>query len=101
MESLFKVGDVVTIKGQYDEGMDSYDYPFTFVDRTMRLYYGNKKLIVTAVKPFNAAMEQLKECCMYNNDAFYYYLSEEDKWTWHSSMFVEGNNVQTKAINIF
>lgn len=100
MESLFKVGDVVTIKDQYDERMNGKDYPFVFIDK-MRLRYGNEKLIVVAVKPFNSYVDQYKKCRMYNNDAFYYCLSDEDKWTWHSSMFVEGNNIQAKAINIF
>lgn len=97
MESLFIIGDVVTIKSEYDEGMGGKDYPFIFTEH-MRTAYGGYTYTIREV--YKAGDGEYKYTKAYNEDDYVYKL-KGNSWNWHSSMFVEKNKIPTKAINIF
>lgn len=46
---LYKVGDVVTVKNQYDKGLTRLSYPFDFLE-SMLTTYGGKKVTISKVR---------------------------------------------------
>lgn len=81
-DSLYKKGDKVRVKDQYDPGCSGYDYPSTFTEEMLR-NYGGKEVTITQVLPttkFNARRLYIEE---------YEYKIEEDKglYFWSAAMF--------------
>lgn len=74
--SLFKVGDIVTIKQREGHGVD---YPCNFTDE-MCIFVG-KSFKIVAVNDLSD-----RDKPKYNGDAYYYHL-EGNSYNWHSSMF--------------
>lgn len=87
MEPLYKVGDIVLVKAKLDDGYDSYDYRFTFIDKMMDDYGGTvctiKEVDTRDVNPnVNPNVDQIPD------DGYLYHLEEDDgQWSWASSMF--------------
>lgn len=73
MEPLYKIGDFVLIKSEYDLGKCSWDYPCVFTNK-MITEYGGKLLKVNNVK-FSHAVHD------------YIYSLEGNHWSWAESMF--------------
>lgn len=85
MESLHKVGDVVTIKNKYDEGYSPEDYPCTFIPFMIGLF-GGKKVKIKSVYRISPNIANVKLCT-----EMYYYIIENDEYgcLWTDPMFEE------------
>lgn len=85
MESLHKVGDVVTIKSKYDNGCTGDDYTCFFVENMLHKY-GGKKMKIKSVHKRDDFMLKGK---LYTEDYYYILKDDEDEWWWTDSMFQE------------
>ena len=81
MKSKYNVGDIVTVKEQYDNGCKGYDYPCCFT-KLMLETYGGKKLTITKVCYFEYITHLLAT-------EKYYYHVKENGYNWSDSMFQE------------
>lgn len=83
MKLLYKVGDLVLIKSEYDKGCDEYDYRFTFTNY-MRSNLGGSVYTIKSVE-FRGENPDKKQI---SDDGYLYHLKEDDEgWSWASSMF--------------
>ena len=82
IKSLYKVGDVVTIKDKYDEGFGMSDYPGSFLIKMVK-DYGNRKCKIKEVieSPYSCTLRAYV-------DPFTYKL-EGAPWNWSAAMFKE------------
>lgn len=82
IQSLYKVGDVVTVKDKYDEGFGIDDYPAGF-SIAMIKNCGNKRYKIKEVikSPYNCTFRAYV-------DPFIYQL-EGTPWNWSAAMFNE------------
>lgn len=81
MKNKYNVGDVVTVKEQYDNGCKEHDYPCIFT-KDMLETYGGKKLTIKNVYhleyfPYLLVTEE------------YYYEVKENGYLWSDPMFQE------------
>lgn len=83
MESLHKVGDIVTIKSKLDKGCSKDDYPNCFIPEMIKQFGGRKLRI-----------KNVFECPYYKNvklytEDYYYKLDEDEGFMWSDPMFEE------------
>ena len=85
IESLYKVGDIVTIKDKYDYNFSNHDYPFSFTEY-MKDHYGGKKCRISRVI-YNSNHEDKPTY----TEPFEYKLAElgENSYSWSAAMFKE------------
>ena len=85
MGSLHKVGDIVTIKSEYDNGYTSNDYPCSF-NENMLDKYGGKKMKIKSVYEIPNHFHKAK---LHTEN--YYYILYDDHWgcLWTDPMFEE------------
>lgn len=81
MEPLYKVGDTVLVKSEYDEECDEFSYRYIFVDDMLEECGGEIYTIRWAT--FNG--KNLNEDQI--PDDGYLYCLEGNTWSWASSMF--------------
>lgn len=81
MKSKYNVGDIVTVKEQYDSGCNENDYPCIFTKEMLKIY-GGKKLTIEKVYYNERFTNRLK-----TED--YYYRVEETGYSWSDPMFQE------------
>lgn len=81
MKSKYNVGDIVTVKEQYDNGCDAYDYPSGFTEFMLKTY-GGKKLTIEKVCCHKFFINLL-------TTEEYYYRVKENKYAWSDPMFQE------------
>ena len=81
MKSKYNVGDIVTVKEQYDNGCNENDYPCGFT-KSMLKTHGGKKLTIEKVyyhKYFTNLLTTEE----------YYYRVKESGYNWSDPMFQE------------
>lgn len=84
MEPLYKVGDIVLVKAEFDTGYDSYGYRFVFIDKMMADYGGT----VCTIKEVKASGGTDPNVNQTPDDGYLYHLEEDNgQWSWASSMF--------------
>lgn len=83
-ESLYKVGNEVTIKTCRDPGYAVNDYPYGFTD-DMWYKYGGKKVRIVSILPMQSSLYDNKKGYV---EPFSYKI-EDCSFTWHASMFKE------------
>lgn len=81
MKSKYNIGDIVTVKEQYDNGCNGFDYPCSFT-KYMLETYGGKKLTIEKVCYDEHFTDLLatEEC---------YYQVKENGYNWSDPMFQE------------
>ena len=81
MKSKYKIGDIVTVKEQYDNGCKEYDYPCAFT-KDMLKTYGGKKLTIEEICyiGYVGALLTTEE---------YFYQVKENSYNWSDPMFQE------------
>lgn len=82
IKSLYKVGDVISVKNKCDEGLEVDDYPFSFTT-DMQKEYGNKRFIIEKVI-YNVSFQNRPAYI----EPFEYKLKETTKH-WSAAMFNE------------
>lgn len=81
-DSLYKIGDRVIVKSQFDTGYREFDYPCTFT-KEMLQNFGGKEVTISEVITL---MTDYKDRKGYVED--YKYKIKEDCRVWYASMFV-------------
>lgn len=83
MNSLYKKGDTVLIKSQYDKGCRSTSYRFIFVDYMLKRYGGKVCTILGgSCAGENNNYNQIQD------DGYCYFINEDiHRYFWASSMF--------------
>lgn len=81
MESIYKVGDKVTIRSVLHPGSTEYDYPYGFTDRMLE-QYGGKSFTIRSVCRVASAYSVLRHYV----EPFCYYL-DGIPFTWNAAMF--------------
>lgn len=81
--SLYKVGDKVVVKDQYDSEYGMFDYPCVFTSEMLK-QYGGKKVTIAEVKPtiFNYKYRKF-----YKEDYQYKIKEDSGAWNWCAGMF--------------
>lgn len=82
MKSKYNVGDIVTVKEQYDSGCNGVDYPCVFTKEMLQIY-GSKKLTIEKVCYYN------RHFTNYLTTEDYYYKVKETGYNWSDPMFQE------------
>lgn len=85
MESLHKVGDIVTIKSKYDKDCNGYDYPYIFNDYMLRKYGGQKMKI----KSVHIRHDNFLKPKLYTEDCYYKLYNDDYELLWSDPMFEE------------
>lgn len=85
MESLHKVGDIVTIKSRYDEGCTGDDYT-CFFNENMLKKYGGKKM---KIKSVHKRLDYLPKAKLHTEDYYYTLYKDDYLWRWTDAMFEE------------
>lgn len=87
-----KIGDKVVIEDR--RGNPEY-YPFSFVDPMLK--YSGKEMTINGIGTLGSCCE----CQFYNgSDKCFYFLEDDNKYTWHSSMFVMPSSIPIKVLNL-
>ena len=81
MKSKYNIGDIVTVKEQYDNGCNGDDYPCGFTKRMLETYSG-KKLTIERVCYYDYINKLLAT-------EEYYYQVKENGYNWSDPMFQE------------
>lgn len=85
MESLHKVGDIVTIKSKYDKDCTDVDYTCCFTSYMLGKY-GGKKMKIKSVHERNNNLPKGK----LHTENYYYILYNDDcRFFWTDAMFEE------------
>lgn len=85
MESLHKVGDIVTIKSKYDEGCTGDDYT-CFFNENMLKKYGGKKM---KIKSIHKRYDFMPKGKLHTEDYYYILHNDDFQWSWSDVMFEE------------
>ena len=85
MESLHKVGDIVTIKSKYDKDCTGDDYTCFFVENMLRKY-GGKKMKIKSVYKRSDFMPKGK---LHTEDYYYKLYNDDYGYNWSNAMFEE------------
>lgn len=100
MDSLYKVGDVVTILDSYLFGSDSRDYMCGFTPEMLKMY-GGRKMIIRKV--LDKACSNYRSFSVCGHDFKYYLEEDEGGCVWSAEMFKETwkrkNYVRNMVIN--
>ena len=90
-EPLYKVGDVVVVKDQYDPGYTDGEYMMVFTADMLKSY-GGKKVTISAVHHTENAYKGPLD----KEDFFYSIKEDSSDWNWSASMF-KGKAKETKV----
>lgn len=82
-ESLYKVGDKVIVKDQYDPDCVDSDYPCVFLEEMLK-NYGGKQVVISQVEPVKFDYKNRK---LYKEDYKYRIKEDSGAWSWSASMF--------------
>lgn len=82
-KSLYKVGDVVVVKDQYDSEYGMFDYPGVFTPEMLK-QYGGKKVTIAKVEPTIFDYKYRK----FYKEGYQYKIKEDSgAWNWCAGMF--------------
>lgn len=81
---MYKVGDKVQIKSEYDLGSSAYDYPCSFTD--MMLEMGSEEKTYTISSIHDLAKTATHYSQKHYKEPYYYKLQESTNW-WSAAMF--------------
>ena len=81
MKSKYKVGDIVTVKEQYDKGCNGNDYPCEFTESMLKAF-GGKKLTIEEVYCYKGFTNLL-------TTEEYFYRVKGNWCNWSDPMFQE------------
>lgn len=85
MESLHKVGDIVTIKSKYDNGCTGDDYTCFFSEYMLHKYGGKKMKIKSVHKRYDFMLKGK----LHTEDYHYKLYNDDCQWSWTDAMFEE------------